>query len=86
VAEQLVPAADRQHRRLAGERRGDRVPLGLDQVVRDERLVAVLAAADVEQLVRLGIKRSPGPAADRENPIPRQAQRRSSTAMFPRSA
>jgi len=54
--EELVPAADREH----GGTFGDRLPYpcGLsDQVLCDERLFAVLAAADVEEVVLAGIER-----------------------------
>src|SRR5207247_145179 len=61
AAEQLIPAAHREHRGLARERRLDRVALGLDEVARDQRLVAVLASSDVEELMRLGVDAFAGP-------------------------
>ena len=56
AAEQLVAAADRQHGRAALRRGEQRVALAFE-VVRDERLLAVLAAADVEKVVRAGHER-----------------------------
>src|SRR5206468_9972147 len=55
VPEQLVAAADAEEE-LAGLRRGvERVALGLDEVERAQPLVAVLAAAQVEEVVGLGV-------------------------------
>ena len=54
---------------------------------RAERLVAVLTAAEVEEVVRVGVdrgRRASPPSASK--PSPRQAQRRSSSRRFPRSA
>ena len=85
VAEQLVSAADGEHDGAARRRGVQGVALGVDHVARAERLVAVLAAADVEQVV--GVSRvlaSPIPRSSK--PMPRQAQRRSSSSRLPRSA
>ena len=49
AAEQLVAAADGEERRAALDRLAQRVRLRRE-VVRDERLLAVLAAADVEEV------------------------------------
>jgi hypothetical protein len=55
AAQQLVAAADGEHRSAA--RRGREQPLALVfEVARDERLLAVLAAADVEEVVRAGLQ------------------------------
>jgi hypothetical protein len=51
AAEQLVAAADGEQRRAALDRRRDRCPLP-DEIGRDQRLLAILAAADVEEVVR----------------------------------
>jgi hypothetical protein len=51
VAEQLIAAADRQQGGAVVDRRGQRRPLGRDHVGRHHALVAVLAAADVEEIV-----------------------------------
>jgi len=46
VAQQLIAAAHRQHHRAVGDGRLERLLLELDQVVVDERLLAVLAATE----------------------------------------
>ena len=51
VAEQLVAAADGEQRGAVLDGGGDRVALGAQHVLGDEHLVAVLAAADVDQVV-----------------------------------
>ena len=54
--EELVPAADREHRGTLG----DRLPYAggfCEQVTCDERLFAVLAAADVEEIVLARVDR-----------------------------
>ena len=75
MAEQLVAAADAEQQ-LARARRGvQRVALGVDEVERAQPLVAVLAAAEVEEVVRLGVD----PVAERgggdleADPAPRAA-------------
>ena len=84
AAEQLVAAADREERGAA--RRPRRAARGLaDEVGRDERLLAVLAAADVEEVDAAGTA-SPSPIAVTSSSWPRAAARAVSTAMFPRSA
>ena len=55
VAEQLVAAADAEHERAAVGGGVQRVALGLDEVQRAQALVAVLAAAEVEEVVRVGV-------------------------------
>ena len=87
AAEQLVAAADGEDapRRPSTAARS---AVGLrGEVDRDERLLAVLAAADVEQVVRARLARaSPIETASTSSSCPRQAARRASTAMLPRSA
>ena len=87
VAEQLVAAADAEHERAAVGGGVQRLALGLDEVQRAEALVAVLAAAEVEEVVRVGVDglAEARPAVS-SKPIPRQAQRRSSMSRLPRSA
>ena len=53
-AEQLVAAADGEHRGAAGDGLLQRLALGRD-VGRDQRLLAVLPAADVVEVVRAGL-------------------------------
>ena len=55
VAEQLVAAADAEHERAAVGGGVQRLALGLDEVQRAQALVAVLAAAEVEEVVRVGV-------------------------------
>ena len=57
VAEQLDAAADAEHDGAAAGRGVQRVALGLDEVLGAERLVAVLAAAEVEEVVGVGVDR-----------------------------
>ena len=57
VAEQLVAAADGEHDRAAVGRGVEGVALGGDHVVRDGDLVAVLAAAHVEEVVGVRVER-----------------------------
>ena len=83
--QQLVAAADGEQRDAARVRR----PQGLAfrrEVGSDETLLTVLAASDVEEVVRGGIE--PVSEADgcTSSSWPRSAARRASTAMFPRSA
>ena len=61
VAEQLVAAADGEHRGAVVDRGRDRVALGREHVLGDHPLVAVLAAADVDQVVRVGVEALAGP-------------------------
>ena len=86
VAEQLIAAADREHDGAVVDRGRDRLALGLTHVRGDQLLVAVLAAADVEQVVRAGSKLSPGPTSACSKSIPRHSQRRRKKSMLPRSA
>ena len=87
VAEQLVAAADGEQRGPVLDRRGDRVALGAQHVLGHQDLVAVLAAADVDQVVVGGIE-----AVARARPprsgtgCPRHSQRRCRKSMLPRSA
>ena len=57
VAEQLVAAADGEQDGAVVDGRGERLALGRDHVGGDRALVAVLAAADVEQVVGGGVER-----------------------------
>ena len=50
ASEELVPATDREEGRSLGDRLTDRRAL-LRQVGRDQRLLAILAASDVEEIV-----------------------------------
>ena len=86
VPEQLVAAAHAEHERAARSGRVQTVALGLDQVLGAQALVAVLAAADVEEVVRVRVERLAQAAEASSKPIPRHAQRRSSTIRLPRSA
>ena len=54
-AEELVAAADREHRCTALDRSRQLIALRCE-VARDQRLLAVLAAADVQQIVRTGLE------------------------------
>src|SRR5205807_9193675 len=56
VAEQLKAAAHAEHDRAARRRRMQRGALGLDQVLGAQALVAVLAPAEVEEVVCAGIE------------------------------
>ena len=75
AAEQLVAAADGQQRRAAGDGLRDRRPLG-DEIGGDQRLLAVLAAADVEEIVLAGVDASPTEMAGTSSSWPRSAARR----------
>ena len=55
VAEQLVAAADAEQHRAAGRGGVQRVALDRGEVARAQRLVTVLAAAEVEEVVRVGV-------------------------------
>src|SRR4051794_20017832 len=57
VAEQLVSAANSQHDGTAAGGGMKRLLLGLDHVVRTQRLVAILSAAHVEEIVRVRVHR-----------------------------
>ena len=84
--EQLVPAADREQRGAVRDGLRDRRALR-GEVGRDQRLLAVLAAADVEEVVRARVgRRRRRRSASTSSSWPRSAARRESTAMFPRSA
>src|SRR4029078_3960551 len=60
--EQLIAAADAEHDRVARRRALERVALGGEQVLGAQALVAVLAAAEVEEVVGVGIERLAEPA------------------------
>ena len=55
MPEQLVAAADREQRRAVLDRRGECLALRLHHVGGDRHLVAILAAADVVEVVRAGV-------------------------------
>jgi hypothetical protein len=57
MAEQLVAAAHGKDGGARCDRRLQRLALRLHEVAGDQRLVAVLAAAHVEEVVRLGVDR-----------------------------
>ena len=59
VAEQLIAAAHGQHDRTAVRRPVERLALGIGHVARDGDLVAVLAAAHVEEVVGVAVERLP---------------------------
>jgi hypothetical protein len=86
MPEQLQPAADGEDHGAAIRRGVQRVALDGREVLRAQRLVAVLAAAEVEEVVGVGSTSSPSPAPASSKPIPRHAQRRSSISRLPRSA
>ena len=75
VAEQLDAAADAQDDRAAVGGGVQRVALGVDQILRAELLVAVLAAAEVEEVVRVGVDRvaEAGGGQLEADPAPRAA-------------
>ena len=84
--EQLVAAADGEQRR-AGLDGPPQVVASRREVGRDQRLLAILAAADVDEVERPRLERVAG--LDRASPRargPRRAARRAKTAMLPRSA
>src|SRR3990172_2555235 len=56
ATEELVPAAHRKHRHARRMRGVDRLAL-LDEVRSNERLLAILAATDVEEVVRMRVNR-----------------------------
>jgi kynurenine formamidase len=70
VAEQLVAAADGEQHSAVGDRRGERVALAIRHVGGDGALVAVLAAADVEEVVGAGVDRLAGAGAGPLEPDP----------------
>ena len=84
--QQLVAATDTEYD--CATRRGgvQRLALGRDQILGAEALVAILAAAEVEEVVGVAVGRLTQPAGVNRKLIPRQAQRRSSTSRLPRSA
>ena len=86
AAEELVAAADGECRGATGDRLAK--PLALrGQVVCDQRLLAVLSAADVVEVVCPGPDRAlRARSALTSSSRPRAAARRAKTAMFPRSA
>ncbi len=86
VAEQLVAAADGEQGGAVVDRRRERLALAGDQVGGDHALVAVLAAADVDEVVGGGVDRLADPAPAWLKPIPRHSQRRCRKRMLPRSA
>src|SRR4051812_31513364 len=55
VAEELIAAADRQHHCVAFRGGVQGLLLRLDHVAGAERLIAILAATDVEEIVRVGV-------------------------------
>ena len=63
VAEELIAAADGEHDGAVPGRAGNRVALGRDHVCGHDLLVAVLAAADVDEVVRGGVETFAGPGA-----------------------
>ena len=85
AAEELVAAADGERRGAAGDPLAK--PFALrSQVVCDQRLLSVLSAADVVEVVSPALTGSPIPMALTSSSRPRAAARRAKTAMFPRSA
>ena len=85
AAEQLVAAADGEHGGAARDRLLDCVSLR-GEIRRDQRLLAILAAADVEEVVlaRARARRRARPTSPRARA--RAARAALSTAMLPRSA
>jgi len=70
VSEELVAAAYGEHDGAVLDGRREGRPLGLDHVGGDEHLVAVLAAPDVDQVVRLGVEPLPEPGGGVGEPDP----------------
>ena len=85
AAEQLVAAADGEHGGAVVER-GAEGAGARREVGRDEGLLAILAAADVEEIVVARHERIAEPDGANLEPCPRRAARQASTAMLPRSA
>ena len=85
--EQLVAAADREQRRAACRPPRAAPSPARGEIRRDERLLAILAAADVDR-GRRAAARAPRRARPpvTSSSCPRSAARRASTAMLPRSA
>ena len=83
--EELIPAADREHRSALAGRLQHAGGLR-EQVLRDERLFAILPAADVEEIVLARATGSPIETGLTSSSWPRHAARRDRTAMLPRSA
>ena len=64
-----------------------RVALVRREVLGAQHLVAILAAADVEEVVGVRVeRRRRGRRRSSSKPMPRQSQRRSSSSRLPRSA
>src|SRR5215207_234941 len=61
VAKELITAADGEQDGAAVDRCGDRVALARQHVGGDDALVAILPAADVDQVVGVGVDRLAGP-------------------------
>ena len=85
AAEELITAADGENDAAAGRRLAHCVALR-SEVDGDESLLAILAAADVEQVEIPGAQVSPIDTGATSSSWPRHAARRASTAMLPRSA
>ena len=75
VAEELEPPAHAEHDRAARRRLVQRLALGRDEVDRAQALVAILAAAEVEEVVRVGVDRLAQPRRrhPEADPAPRAA-------------
>ena len=85
AAKELVAAADGEERCAGVDRLLDRGPL-LDQVRGDQRLLAVLAATDVEQVVLAGLELIADGDRRHIELVPAQGRPPRKTAMLPRSA
>ena len=87
MAEELVAAADGEHGGAVADGGSSASRLVVDHVGGHHALVAVLAAADVEEVVSAGVEALARPGSRRsEKPIPRHSQRRCRKSMLPRSA
>ena len=87
VPEQLVAAAHGEDHAAAVGDLVERVALDLGEIERAQPLVAVLAAADVEQVGAVGVELVAEAAARAARSRSRaSAQRRSSSSRLPRSA
>ena len=85
LAEQLVAAADGEQRDAAVDRLPEHGRAGRE-VGRDHRLLAVLAAADVEEVVSGRVQRVVHGDGDDAQLVTACGGARSKTAMLPRSA
>ena len=70
VPEELVAAADREHDGAVVHRLRESGSLGRDEVARDDPLVAVLAASQIDEVMGPGVQRLAWPGGDIREPEP----------------